>query len=454
MALPIPKARFRWSSVSAQAGRRNLRCVLLACILFMAILWHPVSALAQPSLVSVSPPDLATGVPSTPSIDFQFSSPMQSTQVVIVQVASGQPYTESSLSYRWSADGRTLGVQSPTSFPPGSTVLWAIDEKGFAEQGHGAPLDKDYGGSFVVSTNGIIRTPPLVTLRKAAHHLLGAGGVPVPLQTNGFAMDARMGAAPSNQTVAVQLADPLDRRTSLFSTFDDATNYVAKVFFNSEALLRTAFPPGPYACKIHTGYSDDNVDMDFPDIPFPAAPRILNYSQTAGIDPKKPFVLQAAWNGSLSNYATIRVTDHLSGSNLFSTPPRGDPTALNGLSNMVTLPAQLLQPGQQYDLEMELWAMTTNNSAIAAVQTWIGSSTTIRLVTRYPLFRIAEWTRSGPASMTMAVESEPGATYVLERSIDLASWNPMATNTATSASVTFPVATSDAPSGFFRIGRR
>lgn len=410
--------------------------------------------LAQPSLVWVSPPDQTTGVPAALSIDFHFSSPMQATQVVIVQVVSGQPYTESSLSYSWSADGRTLGVQSPTSFPPGSTVLWAIDEKGFAEQGHGAPLDKDYGGSFVVSTNGIVRTPPLLILRKTARHLLGAGGVPAPLQNNGFVLDARLVTAPSNQTVAVQLADPLDRRTALFSTFDDATNYVAQVLFNSEALLRTTFPPGPYSCKIHTGYSDANVDMDLPDIPFPPAPRLLNYSQTAGFDPEKPFSLQPAWNGSLSNYAAIRVTDHLSGSNIFSTPPFGDPTALNGLSNMVTLPARLLQTGRQYDLEMELWAVTTFESTNAATRTWIGSSTTTQLMPRYPSFGITKWTRSGPASMTMAVESVPDATYVLERSIDLANWNPMATNTAASATVTFPVAISEAQSGFFRVGRR
>ena len=454
MAFPIPTARSRSSLLACLAGWSHLPGVLLVCILHLTVFWHPVSAMAQPSLIWVSPPDMSTGVPSAPSIDFRFSSPMQSTQVVIVQVVSGQPYTERSLSYRWSADGRTLGVQSPTSFPPGSTVLWAIDEKGFAEQGHGAPLDKDYGGSFVVSTNGIIRTPPLVTLRKTARHLLGAGGVPVPLPTNGFVLDARMAAAPSNQTVGVQLADPLDRRTTLLSTFDDATNYVAKVFFNSEAQLRRAFPPGPYSCKIHTGYSDDSVDMDLPGIPSPAAPRILNYSQTAGFDPEKPFSLQAAWNGSPSNYATIRVTDHLSGSNVFSTPPMGDPTALNGSSNLVTLPAQLLQPGRQYDLEMELWAVTTNYSAAAAVQTWIGSSTQIPLVTRYPSFRIAEWTRSAPASMRMAVESEPGATYVLECSIDLVNWDPIVTNTATSGTVTFPVATSNNPAGFYRVGRR
>lgn len=413
----------------------------------------PRSAGAFPTLLSVSPREAEQAVFPNSPIEFYFSSPMQPTQLVVVQIVSGAPYTQNTLFLNWSPDGRRLTVQSANPFPAGATVLWSIDEKAFAEQGHGDPLDKDYGGTFVISTNGLVVPPPMLGMKFQSRYLKSSG-LPPRLATNGaFEVVASVRVATAMQVVAAGLSAPLSEPLSLLPTASDPATYTSSNRFNDEAALRSVFPRGAYRWKVTTGYSDLLVETTLPDFSLPPAPELLNDRGTENVDPTLELSLQIDWHGSPSNYAAVRIVDREGGSTVFSTPAFGSPMALTGVSNRLTVSANTLQPGAVYDLAMELWSVSTDATGSLPVETWIGSSTAGTISVRPVPVRIVGFSIVSTGLLEFQVQTKPGSACVFERASDFAVWEPVSTNIAPSELFTATLSRPTNSSVFFRVRR-
>lgn len=124
--------------------------------------------------------------------------------------------------------------------------------------------------------------------------------------------------------------------------------------FSSQGALDAAFPGGDYAVVTAAAQGGNRTNMLLlAGDSYLAAPLVSNYAASQAIDPVADFVL--SWNqiagGSEMDFLQVELRD-CNGEDVFSTPPPGEPGALNGTSSNFTFRARSLRPGSAYKAQI------------------------------------------------------------------------------------------------------
>lgn len=130
--------------------------------------------------------------------------------------------------------------------------------------------------------------------------------------------------------------------------------------FLSQAALDAAYPNGSYRVTMNTlNDGTKTSDLSVTGDTYPATPRISNYPQAQTIDAAADFLL--TWDsfagGTADDFIQLQFED-CQGNGLHSPDP-GEPGALTGTNNSITLSAGLLQSGRTYQAELKFFKRTS-----------------------------------------------------------------------------------------------
>jgi hypothetical protein len=174
-------------------------------------------------------------------------------------------------------------------------------------------------------------------------------GPPVPDPGDEFIFEAEVEASATNAILSASLTTPPGVTIPMtpnnagdeFEFSDTAPNEAA---FNAE------YPPGDYRFNIVGRRGPLSVVLNVPDAPYPPAPNIHVRSLA---DPQADQPLTITWDpwpGATTNdFIQVRIQDDETGTNVFETPNRGDPGALDGTATSVTIPPGTFQTGREYE---------------------------------------------------------------------------------------------------------
>src|SRR5689334_21163940 len=135
----------------ASGGFHRQHTPLVLLVLFVLLTgWG--RAQAQPTIVSVSPTNNASGVPATTKIVFTFSEAMnpdpEFTEATFLDIAN--PLATLPVSSAWSAGNTVLTCTPLSPFPANKTIFWSV----FGENPAGDFLEGTTFGSFTTSSGG------------------------------------------------------------------------------------------------------------------------------------------------------------------------------------------------------------------------------------------------------------------------------------------------------------
>jgi hypothetical protein len=185
----------------------------------------------------------------------------------------------------------------------------------------------------------------------------------------------------------------------------------------------------PFHCVVHSGMSG-NITVTAP--PTNAPPTISILSPTNGS------TFAAPWTGTISATASdsdgaVRQVDFFASSTMLGT--------VSNPSRDLSLKTTNLAAGSY-----NLTAVATDDQGA----TTASASVTIAVVGPAPIWlSLPQWLPI--AGLEFSYTTSPGLTYVVKKSVDLASWTSVATNTADSATVTFLDNTATAPLNFYSV---
>lgn len=128
-----------------------MRClgVMLSCV---GILAFPGLSLAQPAIISSVPANGATGVPTTTTVVFTFSTAMNPSATSPLLYDAN--FTIYPTAVAWSA-GNTVLTCTPGSLPAGTTITWVVTGKSAGGQ--------SFGGTGTFTTAGTGSLPLVLT---------------------------------------------------------------------------------------------------------------------------------------------------------------------------------------------------------------------------------------------------------------------------------------------------
>jgi hypothetical protein len=210
--------------------------------------------------------------------------------------------------------------------------------------------------------------------------------------------------------------------------------------FASQAAMDAVFTNGTYQFTLNT--VNDGVrtpSLSLVGNAYPVAPQVINYPEAQLIRPDTDFAVQwAPFTGgnSLDNIVlTVRTQN---GPTVFSTPIFGQPGALDGTATSVVIPAGTLATGGVYNATLTFVNVTAVDVfqyfGVPGVTAYI-SSTDLRMRTiSQPWLTI---TNAPGGAAQLRFNSDPGRTYDLRASPDLANWSSLVVTTATGNAVLY-----------------
>jgi hypothetical protein len=337
-------------------------------------------------LVSVTPSNGATGVPTDTDIVFVFDQPMDP---FIPLVPSFPPFVVgnheltgagqfNSLSGTWSDDGLTLTCTPTVPFPANATVGWTLNPPGAT-----APFTSEDGtevlatvsGSFTVGEggggggdedcNGLPDGWGGYSLFRGAFYEQTSTADPVPEMEAPFTFGVNVSspeAGPDVTEASLTLPDtsevPLDGFFGTFFYFED---------FDEESALDAAYPAGTYTLRFtQTGQSERVIPMSVPLNNVPV-PKIQNYDEAQQIPAAADFTLR--WNSFTGadpdeDFLILTIFDSDLGEVVFQAPDFCLPRELAVTATSVVIPAGTLVDGRTYSGNLSFsrgFHMSTND---------------------------------------------------------------------------------------------
>lgn len=123
--------------------------------------------------------------------------------------------------------------------------------------------------------------------------------------------------------------------------------------FQTMGALDTAYPVGNYTVTLNTAHNGTKaITLPLTTSAFPNAPQVLNFAALQAADASA--ALDVTWGtfsgGGANDFVQLVVSTN--GSKIFETPRSGSPGALTGTATSATIPANLLIPGQTYQVRI------------------------------------------------------------------------------------------------------
>lgn len=177
-------------------------------------------------------------------------------------------------------------------------------------------------------------------------------GAPVPSSVSNFVMqcfgNAQMMGALTNMTFTKPNAQVVNLSA------DGDSEFAFQQSFSSQENLDAAFPSGSYTVTMKTvNDGTRTIALSLTGNLYPDTPHVNNFTAAQAVIPSQAFTLTwDAWvGGTAQDIVRVSIVDS-GGEEVMSSPERGEPGALTGLSTSFMIPARKLRPGQTYGVEM------------------------------------------------------------------------------------------------------
>lgn len=304
-------------------------------------------AQAQPTIVSVSPTNNASGVPTSTAVVFTFSEAMNPdldyTEATFLDISN--PFTPLPVSSTWSAGNTVLTCTPLSPFPANKMIFWSV----FGENPAGDFLEGDTFGSFTTSSGTGSGTNAITTFSvgKIHHYNQTSAGLPTldPTTPYGFSSVTSLASNRTANTITLTVPTAVPYNlTQLPPPQSEIYAYFAN--YTSLSAYDAAFPAGDYTFQVN-GATPQTVVVNLPSatsMPQPGAPHVANYAAAQTVNAAQAFVL--SWDafpgGTAADYVDVDVSPS------FGSPNPGTPGALTGTATSFTVPAGTLQPATTY----------------------------------------------------------------------------------------------------------
>lgn len=347
----------------------RLSFVLIAFLAGMVS--SPAFGAAAPSLLSVTPANGATGVPTTTSLVFKFDQDMD-TDVPLFPTPPGSGiagtfevtapgFDGTSLSGVWT-DARTATISPSSQFPNDATFTWKLNPTSGTpflrlQSAEGVELPT-ITGTFSTGTGGT--NEPCdggalptgfgqYSLSKSFNYVQTSAADPVEdTNESSFIFTAFVSSAAGAGTLTGASFTEPDQTVHQLNNLAGLGQYLESA--DNAAALDVAFPAGAYVLNFtNSGAGPRQINMTMPASSGHAVPKIANFAAAQTINPASAFTLQwnafsiPAPNGFISMYIAD-TNSHV----VFQAPNPCEQRELNPTDTSIVIPAGTLQSNKTY----------------------------------------------------------------------------------------------------------
>ncbi len=330
---------------------------------------------AAPVITSVVPARMASGVSPSAPIVFTFSEAMNPALTTAQFMDSTTYQFLTAFTTAWSA-GNTVLTCTPTAPLPAHMIVWMVSGASQA----GTELND---GSFFTVGAGETGCDPAAamlsfTVSKSRSYVQSSAETPALNTNHPYCFLGCMTLPCPRNATNVTLRGPVGSAANMTLSPIPGHLTLLDCSFADQAVLDLAYPSGDYLFTIQSASSNQTVTVNLPaDQSCPPAPRISNFAAAQAVDPAQPFVL--SWDPLPASASDQCIMLEIYG--VLSTPPLGEPGAMNGAATSFTIPAGTLAPNQTYPcgLTVQTYALVTNSTGV--MLTYCGAITEFELVT-------------------------------------------------------------------------
>lgn len=368
---------------------RNFTClVVLVTLMFLT----PKVVFGNPTLVSVVPPNMASGVLLNAPVVFTFSETM-SDALTFTRFIDAATYASIPVTTNWSGGNTVLTCTPINRWPANRMVLWTLE----GQNPIGEALSESGPGMFTASsgntgcdTNGNLLS---VTIAKAFMYEQFPAMLPALNASTPYCFLGCTTIPCPRDATNVTLLFPTTIIRSLNGTGIPGHLTLPDCSYTNLATYEAMFGPGSYSFTIQAPTSNQTVAVNYPtSLTQPSAPHLTNLVAAQAINSLQAF--QLGWEPMVGGSAADCIYLEIYGG-AFATPGLGVSGALNGTASSVVIPAGTLLPGRTYQgaLTFYHYALVTNgNSHVSLVYR--------ASVTEFPLAT----TSAGTLTITNAVK--------------------------------------------------
>ncbi|MGD0411683.1 MAG: Ig-like domain-containing protein [Verrucomicrobiota bacterium] len=322
-------------------------------------------AQAQPTIVSTVPTTGAAGVSTTAAVVFTFSEAMDTTATTAT-FYNESPFAMLTTSPVWSAGNTVLSCTPSPAFPAGATIIWLVS----GQSPDGTSLGGTPEGTFTTSTtgsgNGVSGTNQYTAFAvgEAIYYDQASAGAPT-LDTNipPFLFFADVTLSSNQSALSATLELPSASVSNLLQEAVDPGQFFLTASDTNQAILTNTYGNGNYIFTLAAATSNEQVTVNLPaSLLQPGAPQISNYTAAQSVNPAQAFTL--TWDSFGGGTATDFVYVFIGSA--FSTAPPGTSNALAGTATSVTIPANTLQPGSNYDSFISFYHLILPSNTVSA----------------------------------------------------------------------------------------
>ena len=308
-----------------------------------------------------------------------------------------------------------------------------------------------------VSAYGIVKEQALVQTNTDA---------PMLRTNQPFAFSAFVLATSTNSVLGAALSVPGGGPITNLTRDTNTGHFALLDRFGTQEDLDAAYPGGSFPTYLMniTNMSDGfkQPQLKFGPDNYPNNPRLTNYASAQAIIANAPFIFQ--WEsfdgGTTGDYVQLIIVDAQT-NQVFSSPPASEPNALDGTSNAVTIVANTLQPGRNYEATLIFGKVLPGNPFNPFIYLGVRDVVAYAKRTEFKIQTVAMVPTTRPSLYLLSVtattaavrfSSEIGFTYRLEASTNLTNWATLLTTNAAMTNVTYNDATiSVEPTRFYRV---
>jgi len=428
--------------------RTNDTCLHRPRVLAGVVLILALSGLsrlqAQPTIVSVSPINGATGVATSSHVVFTFSTAMSTYSQAVFTNDAGSflPVTSA-----WSAGNSVLTCTPVSGFPGNTVVHWYV--LGF--DAGATPLTGTTSGSFSTGAGGGSSgsgTNALTVFSLSKSYLFSQTNTasPTPEVFNPYQFGASTSLMSNRTATTITLTFPAAGISNLSDTILTPQQWYFVGFDTNQTAFESDFPQGLYTFNVSATTSNQTLAVSLPaNMPQPNAPHLTNYTAAQAINPAANFRL--GWDpltGGAGTTNFVFLTVIHSGTNIFETGGLTTSNALPGTTVTVTIPSNTLPAGSTFSGALAFYhALVVTNNAFNVSVSYRVSITEFSLATTGGASGPLSFVNPRLSSGTLAfdVSCSVGQTFSILSSSDLtrplAQWTVLLTTNSPGTIVHF-----------------
>ena len=401
------------------SGRKGLRSYLVGLLSLVAVLGFLQRAQAQPTIVSVDPPDGAIEVSTATAVIFTFSTAMNTNAIFTLFTDPNSFPIPTTLS--WSSGNTVLTCAPMPSFPANTPIGWNV---------FGVELGFVIGG-FTTGSGGGSGTNVITTFSvgKTHHYNQTSAGAPVLDATTPYGFSGAMTLASNRTATAVTLTLP----TAAVSNLVHLPPPQAEIFLlvgidTSLSTFDATFPAGNYEFEVTDTSSNQTVNVNLPmagTMPQPGVPHVNNYVAAQAVNPNQAFVVgwDAFPGGTAADFIDVDIGPN------FGSPHPGLPGALTGTAVNFTIPAGTLQANAIYNCQIGFFRFVGATNSSYATAAFRATYTEFSLITTSPSSLLLTNATRTPSNFSFDVTCSVGQTVTVEYKTNLAAglWQTLLT---------------------------